>query len=341
MLVSYGYPKTFTEEAMSDEEIMEKVNEMSLKLDGAKSKKDKMRLYEEFAEAFFSRKAYEAASGIYQMLLEMDPSKKKTAEYYVKLGDIEAAKQSYSESLEYYKNALALYKKNNEIKQKIGDILLESNLYNLAEQVFKEILDSDKNSDYAKMKLGSIYYRQKRYSKALRYYEDVNQNRYSKEVVYNMSLCYRSLNKTAKAVKLISGYVNTNPSADMHVLLGILYADTDQFNEAEEQFLEAIKLDESNFSSYVYLAAIYLENGDIQKSEQMLYKANLLNSYTAAVDMMYARVSYKKGRLYEARRYAANAVLKAKTAFLKQQAQRMLDYLNEQQKYPLIPRSLF
>jgi len=320
----------YIENVMSDEEIMSKINEMSVKLEGAKNKKEQTEFYEEFARMFFLSGAYDAATNIYKRLLESNPPKKKKAEYYIKLGDIEAEKKSYNTSLDYYNSALALYKKNNDIKKKIGDMFLESNLYGLAEQSFKDILANDKNSDYAKRKLGDIYYSRTIYSKALEYYESINRTYYDKELIIRMAAGYKSLNNLDKAVQLVNDYININPDSDLYLLLGSLYSGLGKLEEAKEQYLISISIDPSNFSSYVYLAAIYLDDGDIQKAEEMLDKANLINSYTAAVDMMYARIAYKKGRLYEARRYAANAVLKSKTPFVKQQAQRMQDYFNKE-----------
>ncbi|MDR2426751.1 MAG: tetratricopeptide repeat protein [Endomicrobium sp.] len=317
---------------MSEEEIVYKMNELSLKIDEARKKKDIIALYEEYAEMFFSNKAYRMAVDIYLVLIEMKPSKKKKAEYFVKLGDIEAAQKSYNESIEYYSSALSLYKKNNNIRCKIGDILLQSNLYGLAEQCFKDILDLDKNSDYAKRKLGDIYFWQKKYSTALKYYESVSPSYYDKEIIANFSECYKNLNNYKKAIMLVDDFIEEHADSDLYLLSGLLYAETGNVPKAKEQFFSAVEADPNNFAACVNLAAIYLDNGDMDKAEEMLKKANLINSYTAVVDMMFASIAYKKGRLYEARRYASNAVLKSKRPFLKQQSQRMLDFLTKSDK---------
>lgn len=303
--------------------------EMSFNAGGAKSGKEKERFYEKSADALFAKGDYEAAAQIYNKLLEENPPKKKKARYYVKLGDAEAAKKSYNKGLEYYKNALVLYKNDNEIRRKIGDILLESNLYGLAEQSFLDILSSDKNSDYAKKKLGDIYYKQKKYSKALSYYEGVNSSYYDKDMITAMAVCYRSLSNTDKALKLTQEFINVSPSSEMYFLSGLLLLDSGDFDKAEKMLLRSVNLDASNFSSYIYLSAVYLEKDDIDKAQEMLKKANTINSYTAAADIMSARIAYKKGKIYEARRYASSAVLKSKTPFVKRQAEKMAAFLNK------------
>lgn len=316
-------------DAANNKTLIVKIEELDKKLEEVKNKKEKIAVYEEFAEAFFINNEYDTAADIYAILLDSKPSKKKRAEYYVRLGDIEAAKGAYNISLECYKNALALYKNNNAIKRKIGDILLESNLYVLAEQNFKEILASDKKSDYAKRKLGDIYFSQSRYSRALEYYKSIDGSYYDKNIIANMSVCYKSMNKIDEAIRLVDDFLKSFPSSEMYFLSGQLYSNAGEFNQAEKQFLWAIRLDDTNFSAYVYLASIYIENDEIDKAEEMLQKANSINSYTSIVDIMLAKIASKKERLYEARRYSSNAVLKAKTPFLKYHAQRMLDFFNE------------
>lgn len=296
---------------------------------GAKRGKEKAGLYEKSADALFANGDYEAAARIYNKLLEENPPKKKKAYYYIKLGDAEAAKKSYNKGLEYYKNALVLYRNDNEIKRKIGDILLESNLYGLAEQSFLDILSSDKNSDYAKKKLGDIYYKQKKYSKALSCYEGVNSSHYDKNMITAMAVCYRSLSRLDKALKLMQEFISVSPSSEMCFLSGLLYLDSGDFDKAEKMFLRSVNLDASNFSAYIYLSAIYFEKDDMEKAEEMLKKANTVNSYTAAADIMFARIAYKKGKIYEARRYASSAVLKSKTPFVKRQAEKMAAFLNK------------
>jgi hypothetical protein len=314
---------------LNDDELIARSNEIMVEIDKVKSKKEKVKIYEKFADMFLSQGHYDFAASIYLFLLDENPKKRKKAEYYIRLGDIAAIRHSYSEGLDYYKSAQSLYKKNVEIKAKIGDILLESNLYGLAEQSFNEILSLDKHSNYAKRKLGDIYFNQSLYSKASEYYKEINQSYHDKDIVVNLAICYRSLNKVNEAVKLVNNFLNIQKDSDLYLLSGLLYTDLGIYRKAEERFLLSIAHDDKNFAAYVYLAAIYLESGEIDKAENMLNKAGNINSYSSSVDMMHARISYKKQRLYEARRYAHNAILKAKTSFVKEQAQRMLDFFNE------------
>ncbi len=312
-----------------DVKLSSDVYEMSLKIDNAKNKKEEIALLEEFAQMLHKSGQYAAAENLYKALLEEKVSKKKRFQYNVSLGDIYALQKNYTLSLDSYRKAEALYKKNLDLKLKTGDILYKSNLYNLAEQNFLEALNIDKDSDYAKRRLGDIYFSQLRYSKALEYYGSVKNVSIDKELVVNMALCYRSLDKTDEAIALTGDYLLRHGNDDeVFFLSGLLYADKRMYDSAEEQFSKSIAANDKNYIVYVYLAAIYMENDKVKKAKKYLDKAYSLNPSYSTIDLMYSEIAYKMGRIYEARRYAHNASLKAKTPFVKEYAQKMIDFLN-------------
>ena len=316
----------------ADASLSAQINEITVNLDRAKNKKEKIELYERFAETLAESGRYGAAENAYKKLLEMNPPKKKKFAYYTRFGDLEALQKNYSSALEYYKKAQAVYPKDVEINLKIGDILLASNLYNLAEKSFLDALDADKNSDYAKKRLGDICLYRNQYSKALEYYNAIDLSHYDEDVAVNAAVCLRYIGQIDDALKRVNYFLSGTRSAEAYFVSGMLYADKKMYAEAEKQFLNSIEIDDKNFIVYVHLAGIYSINDEGEKAKAALDKAYALNSSYAVVDLMYAEISYKSNRIYEARRYAYNAAAKAKTPFVKEQAQRMLEYLNSVKK---------
>jgi tetratricopeptide (TPR) repeat protein len=300
--------------------------------DKIKSGKKKNEVLESYAEKFVYGENYTAAENIYAFLISQNPSKKKTFFYNIKLGDICELKSDYGMSLDYYRRAEALYKKNIEVKFKIGDILLKSNLYTLAEKTFLNALALDKSSNYAKKRLGDIYFVQNLYSKALEYYDKIDPYYYTPEIISNMSECCRAFNKIDKAIKITEEFLLSNESSDVFLILAVMYADKKMYKEAEDRLLKSVELDASNFYAYLYLGRIYLILGDFNKAEANLEKAGKINSSYSAVDLILSKISYKKGNFYEAKRRAHNALVKAKTSFTKTQAQKTVDFLNKNAK---------
>jgi tetratricopeptide (TPR) repeat protein len=282
---------------------------------------------EKSAERFIDDGQYFKAIEIYEELLSHKPSKKKTFAYNIKLGDLSQLCGDYGASLEYYRKAEALYKKNIDAKYKIGDILLKSNLYTLAESAFLSALEIDEDSDYAKMRLGNIYFMQNLYQKALEYYLGIEVYYYNEEIVANAAQCLKSVGKTDEALQMANDFLISNESPRIYFLSAVLYSEKKLYKEAEERFLKVISLDPSNFASFVYLAGNYLNNAKLNDAKENLGKAYKLNSSYCAIDLLYAQIAYKDGKIYEARRYAHNALMKSKTDFTKTQSQKMLDFL--------------
>ncbi|MDR3112981.1 MAG: tetratricopeptide repeat protein [Endomicrobium sp.] len=270
---------------------------------------------------------YYLAAHIYEELLSQGQSKKKTFAYNIKLGDLAELSGDYGLSLDYYRKAESLYKKNIDAKYKIGDILLKSNLYTLSESAFLSALDIDKNSNYAKMRLGDIYFLQSLYQKALERYLAIDAYYYNEKIISNTAQCLRSVGKTDDALQIANNFLISNESPQIYFLSAILYSDKKMYKEAEEQFLKVISMDSLNFASFVYLAGIYLNNGKLKEAKENLDKAYKIDSSYCAIDLLYAQIAYKEGKLYEARRYAHNAYMKARSDFTKIQSQKMLDFL--------------
>lgn len=312
---------------VSDDNVREKINRLSLMLDDKKSKKEIMGLTEKIGEVLLNANEYGAAETVYKHLLKANIPKKKKFYYQIKLGDLHALQENYKLSLDWYRKAQDIYKKNIEAKLKIGDILIKSNLYNLAEQSFFDALKINKNSDYAKKRLGDIYYYQELYAKAWQYYCQRDPEKYTEDTIINMAVCSRSLDKTEEGIRLVSSFLEKQESAELFFMSGLLYSDKQNYKMAERQFLNSLGIDENNFVVNVHLAGIYLNNGDLDKAKGFLDKAYAINSSYAAVDLMYAEIAFNSGKLYEARRYAHNAFLKAKTPFVQDHARKMIEFL--------------
>jgi tetratricopeptide (TPR) repeat protein len=288
-----------------------------------------LSVLEKRAEGLIDDGQYLQAMGVYEELLSKKPSRKKTFVYNIKLGDLAELSGNSGASLEYYKKAESLYKKNIDAKYKIGDVLFKSNLYTLSENAFLAALEIDKNSNYAKMRLGDIYFSQSLYQKALELYTGIDSYYFNEKILANTARCLRSVGKIDEALEITNNFLTANKSPQIYLLSAVLYYDKEMHAQAEEQFLNAVRLEPENFDAYVYLAGIYINDGKLEQAKKNLDKAYALDSSYCAVDLLYSQIAYKKGRIYEARRYARNAYIKAKSDFTKDRAQKTIDFLND------------
>jgi tetratricopeptide (TPR) repeat protein len=309
-----------------DSQSLCEINEI---IDTTKNKKKKIRLLESLAVKSMEANQYDLAMDIYVKLLVLKKiPKNKKFQYYVKLGDIYGFKKEYILSMQNYRKAMFLYKKNIDIRLKVGSIFLKSNLYNLAEDTFLDALDINKNSSVAKNGLGDVFYRQEIYTKAMKYYSQINSEDYNEESVVKIVDCYRNLNRIDEAISILKAFTIKNKNPELLFLLGLLYIDKNEYMQARDLFLELIKQDEKNFKLCLYLASLYDLIEDNVNAKKMFNRAYAINSSYAAIDFMQAKIAYKMGNLPEAKKYARDSYSKAKTVFVKDQAQRLLNFLN-------------
>jgi tetratricopeptide (TPR) repeat protein len=319
----------FAQGVSAEPVIDSEISEMYLSVEAAKSKKEKRNLTLLLAEKLTSAGQYEEAENLYKGLLAGKPSKKQSFEYYLKLGDTAFLSKNYTLSLDYYEKARSLYKKNAEVNLKIGDVLLKCNLYNLAEKSFTEALSHDEDSYYAKKRLGDIYFEMEMYSKAVEYYGQIENAVNDKQLTVNMAVCYRNLSETDKALDIAKAYLQMTPDAEMFILSGMLNCDKKRYDSAEKDFLKSIEINGQNFMPYIYLAGIYFSADKYELAKRYIDKAYALNSSYAATDLLNAEISYKLGRIYEARRYAHNAFIKAKSPFIKERVKKSSGFFNQ------------
>jgi tetratricopeptide (TPR) repeat protein len=317
---------------MSDEQLSSSIDE-SL---SQKRNKDNIKKLEDFAESLLQNKKYDYARRIYFDLLKEDPSKKKTFLYNVKLGDSYIEEKNYAQGLLYYEEAHNIYDDNLDIQLKIGSVLFGNALYNNAKLVFLSALKIDKKSNEAKEKLGEISFILGEYDDALKYYESIDSKNYNENMVINMLHSYHRLNQKQKAENFGETYLLVYDDFTAHFLMGKLYFDGKNYREAKKHFLHSIEKDVRNFSAYLYLADIAMNyENNTDETKLFLDKAASIDSSHASLDIMYSMLYNKTGNIKEAKKYAQSANKKAKTAFSKQESQKLLEYLNSKSPLPI------
>ncbi|MCA6072540.1 MAG: hypothetical protein LE178_03265 [Endomicrobium sp.] len=312
-----------------DEQSLKEINEICAQLDTDCSKKEKIRLLELLADKSITATQYHSALDAYSKLLDLKGnSKRKKFQYYVGLGNAYALKGNYILSIQNYRNAISLCRKNIDVKIKVGNIFLKSNLYELAEESFRDALSINNNSDEAKKGLGDVFYELGVYIKAVDYYTKTDLSAYNKETVVKVVDCYRNLDRIDDAVNFLEMATVGNKDKELIFLLATFYVDKKEYVKAKKLLLRLIEEDAKNFKLYIYLGHLYELTGDFVHAKKILDRASSLNSSYATTDLLQARIAYKTGNLLESKKYARNAYSKATIFFVKNQAQKMLQFLD-------------
>jgi tetratricopeptide (TPR) repeat protein len=293
-----------------------------------KNKKENLKELDLLAKRFIDRGFYNRALDVYGRILRQKPPKKKIFEYYVIIGDLYNLKKDYNLSLEYYKKALEIHKNNVEVVVKIGNLFFEGNLFELAEKMFLEALKIDKKSVKANRGLGDLFYKQGIYEKAINYYIKIPKEFYEREIIKNMAVSYKNLNKTNEAINILESFLVKHIDYELMFEMGLVYIKIDDYEKAKEWFLKSLKINANNFEICVYLASLYDLTGEYKKATELFNKTYELDSSYASVDFMRASLAYKTGRIREAKIYANESYKKAKSIFVKDQAKKLIEFLN-------------
>ncbi|MDR2617123.1 MAG: tetratricopeptide repeat protein [Endomicrobium sp.] len=293
-----------------------------------KNQKEKIKKLEDFALKSYNNNQYNLALYVYNKLLSFKKnSKRKEFSYYMVLGDLYCLNNNYFFGIEMYKEALSIYKKNEEINIKIANLYLRNNVYELAQEFFNEVLKNNKNSIHAKKGLGNLFYLQNSYQKAIFYYEQLGFLNADKDTILKMVDSYTNLNDISKAIEILEKYAENSESFEILLLLGQLYIENNEYVKAKKLFLNLHKNYSDNFKVCLYLANVYDLLGETSLSKLMLELSYKINSSYCTTDILQAKVAYKLGLISEAKKYAHNALTKAKTVFLRNQAHKCLNFL--------------
>jgi tetratricopeptide (TPR) repeat protein len=293
-----------------------------------KKHKEKIKKLEDFALKSYNNNQYNLALYAYSKLLSFKGnSKRKKFSYYMVSGDIYCFNNNYFLGIEMYKKALSIYKKNEEINIKIANLYLRNNIYELAQKIFNDVLKNNKSSIDAKKSLGNLFYLQNSYQNAIFYYEQLDFLHVDKDIILKMADSYTNLNDTSKAIKTLERYVENNESFEILFFLGQLYIKNNEYMKAKKLFLNLHKNHSNNFKICLYLANVYDLLSETLLSKHMLELSYKINSSYCTTDILQAKVAYKLGLISEAKKYAHNALTKAKTVFLKNQAHKCLNFL--------------
>ncbi|MDR2428064.1 MAG: hypothetical protein LBD19_03910 [Endomicrobium sp.] len=294
-----------------------------------KNKKESLKELDLLAKSFIEKGFYNRALDVYDKILRQKLPRKKVFEYYVIIGDLYNLKKDYNLSLDYYKKALYIRKNNAEVMVKIGKTFFEVNLFELAEKMFLDALKIDKKSIKANRGLGDLFYKQGIYEKAMNYYIKIPKEFYEREIIRNMADSYKNLNKINEAIDILEPFLEKHIDYELTFDMGLIYMSIDNYEKAKEWLLKSLEIKANNFKNCVYLASLYDLTGEHKKAIDLFNKAYNLDSSYASVDFMRASLAYKNGRIREAKIYANESYKKAKSVFVKDQAKKLIEFLNK------------
>ena len=156
-----------------------------------------------------------------------------------------------------------------------ADEAMKRNDYDAGISLHERLLEKDPENALALYHLGYAYGQIGDHLKEVSYYERAISNGFKNDrILYNLGMAYLDLNDLDKSVGVFRKALEIEPeSADIHFGLAMAYYQMGIADkQAEEELLNAIKIDQRHVDARLYLSLLYREWGEIQKAAEQLHK---------------------------------------------------------------------
>lgn len=135
--------------------------------------------------------------------------------------------------------------------------------------------------------LGHAHFKLEDYLRAANYFEkSVKLDGNDYQALYSLGLTYYQLGKIDKALKAIRKVTQLDPHNSVYFfLLGYLQRCVQHWREAEDAYLEAIRVQVDFSAAYQYLALLYLELGRLKKSKRSDYFKKAIATFQDLIEI--------------------------------------------------------
>ena len=125
----------------------------------------------------------------------------------------------------------------------------------------------------------------------------LDRKRYEANQLFHEAYEAQLANDYERAIELYKRSIETYPTAEAHTFLGWVYSFQERYDEAIEECLEAIRVDETLGNPYNDIGSYLLAKGDSYGSVRWFKRALLAPRYES-----YAFPHFNLGRVYENRK---------------------------------------
>ena len=204
-----------------------------------------------------------------------------------------------------------------QIPMLFAQYLLSKNMEEDAVPVLEQVVDLDLMNKAARLMLVSAAAKKEDYKQIIKVCEPgIEATPEALEFYYYLAIAYNQaeqpdsvLNVCRKALEHITDESNKEVVSDFHAMMGDMYYQKKQTEEAYAAYDSALVYNPSNITAlnnYAYYLS--LERRDLDKAEEMSYKTVKAEPNNATFLDTYAWILFEKGKYEEARIYIDNAI---------------------------------
>jgi tetratricopeptide (TPR) repeat protein len=249
----------------------------------AKIKPDYVPMLVNYGNALFQFNNNDLAGQKYKQALNRDS---KCVQALFGLARVEFAQTKLDESYNNLKQALQINPSYNEANNLLVIVCKRlkgadcpmtvgrttSEKTEISDPVYTELAEEGESSIWYRYR-GSEYFKKGIYDKAIVEFEKALELRQDAQIHEDLAQALSNSGRFAEAADHFRAALNTHPTANNYFQLGLIFAKTTQYDQAEKNFKKAVEL-KSNFAeAYLNLAVLYAKSRRLQDAVDNLKQA--------------------------------------------------------------------
>ena len=200
---------------------------------------------------------------------------------------------------QFIENLLKSEKENITYIFYYGLILANERKYRDAINFFEKALAADKSHYDSNFNIAGCYQGLLIFDKAIEYYENcskINTNKF--EPYHQIGICYKQLRKYEDSISNLKKALKISVNAKSFYILGNVYRENGQFEEAKRSFEKSIDINKEFTQSKLSLANLQIDYENYERAERMLdeiIKSNESESVLISAKIMIGNILKSKG----------------------------------------------
>lgn len=171
------------------------------------------------------------------------------------------------------------------------------------------LIEKNPNSFLAHKSLAEIYEKEGKCDNALTEYLKALDINPSLELELKVAQLYKAVGRIENAISTLEEVLMKNPSCiDASLLLGEFLYQEEQFKEAVNVYLNALKHDKMNYDLYYSLGMVYVRLNDFPKAKEMYERAATINTLDYSSKYNLGQIALIYNDLEEAEKYFLDTI---------------------------------
>ena len=205
----------------------------------------------------------------------------------------------FTKAKQFIENLLKSEKENITYIFYYGLILANERKYRDAINFFEKVLAADKSHYDSNFNIAGCYQGLLIFDKAIEYYENcskINTNKF--EPYHQIGICYKQLRKYEDSISNLKKALKISVNAKSFYMLGNVYRENGQFEEAKRSFEKSIDINKEFTQSKLSLANLEIDYENYERAGRMLdeiIKSNESETVLISAKIMIGNILKSKG----------------------------------------------